>query len=327
MAATTRWVCRPPGSNWGDYGADDRLGQLNEITPGRRRQGLSEVREGITFCLSMPLDVGPGLNPSREPPNLAAVVRDGKPRYNQCAGALHPGLTDVVCDDRVTLWTQFSTQWDALAHAGALFDADGDGVPEIRYYNGWPAEDVGRSALGIEHMAATGVQGRGVMIDLKRHFGVTRLRVGYEQLERVLQTDRISVQAGDMLCVRTGFADLLLDGTRRTADDLAAACPVLDGHDAQLLEWISHTRIAVLAADNVAIEDRPAAPAQGYEGPLLPLHEHCLFKRGVHLGELWHLSPLADWLHAHDRHRFLLTAPPLRLPGAVGSPVTPIATV
>jgi len=47
----------------------------------------------------------------------------------------------------------------------------------------------------------------------------------------------------------------------------------------------------------------------------------------VNLGELWHLTPLAEWLRAHGRYRFLLTAPPLRLPGAVGSPVTPIATV
>ena len=35
----------------------------------------------------------------------------------------------------------------------------------------------------------------------------------------------------------------------------------------------------------------------------------------------------ADWLRAHNRSRFLLTAPPLRLPGAVGSPDTPVATV
>jgi hypothetical protein len=39
------------------------------------------------------------------------------------------------------------------------------------------------------------------------------------------------------------------------------------------------------------------------------------------------LSPLAQWLREHRRFRFLLTAPPLRLPGAVGSPLTPVATV
>ena len=124
-----------------------------------------------------------------------------------------------------------------------------------------------------------------------------------------------------MVCLHTGFAQLLLDGVPRTAEDLAQACPVLDGSDRQLHEWISATRIAVLAADNVAVEARPAAPEAGYSGPLLPLHEHCLFKRGVHLGELWHLTPLARWLHAHQRYRFLLTAPPLRLPGPPGRPL------
>ena len=59
----------------------------------------------------------------------------------------------------------------------------------------------------------------------------------------------------------------------------------------------------------------------------LPLHEHCLFKNGIPLGEIWRLTPLANWLREHATIRFLLTAPPLRLPGAVGSPVTPIATV
>jgi hypothetical protein len=32
-------------------------------------------------------------------------------------------------------------------------------------------------------------------------------------------------------------------------------------------------------------------------------------------------------LRDRKRSRFLLTAPPLRLPGAVGSPATPVATV
>lgn len=58
-----------------------------------------------------------------------------------------------------------------------------------------------------------------------------------------------------------------------------------------------------------------------------PLHEHCPFKPGVQLGELWYLSELATWLAAHGRSRFHLTAPPLRPLGAVGSQVTPVAMV
>jgi hypothetical protein len=42
---------------------------------------------------------------------------------------------------------------------------------------------------------------------------------------------------------------------------------------------------------------------------------------------MWYLTELARWLHEHGRHAFLLTAPPLNLPGAVGSPANPIATV
>ena len=54
---------------------------------------------------------------------------------------------------------------------------------------------------------------------------------------------------------------------------------------------------------------------------------HLESKLGVQLGEMFYLTPLAQWLREHRRYRFLLTAPPLRMPGVVGSPVTPVATV
>ena len=76
-----------------------------------------------------------------------------------------------------------------------------------------------------------------------------------------------------------------------------------------------------------AVELFSTTPWKATSHAMLPLHEHCLFKNGIHLGELWYFTPLATWLREHKRNRFLLTAPPLRLPGAVGSPATPIATV
>ncbi|MEI4884017.1 hypothetical protein Q8G49_28035, partial [Klebsiella pneumoniae] len=47
--------------------------------------------------------------------------------------------TDVISDDAVFLHLQYSTQWDSLAHVGQMFDADGDGEPEMVYYNGYRA--------------------------------------------------------------------------------------------------------------------------------------------------------------------------------------------
>jgi kynurenine formamidase len=168
-----------------------------------------------------------------------------------------------------------------------------------------------------------------VLVDLHAHVGQKRELVGYDRLMRILESDRVVVEHGDMLLLHTGFAELVLSMDRKPdMHVLESACAALDGRDARLLQWITDSGIAALAADNYAVEAYPAREAEG-EGKraALPLHEHCLFKLGVPLGELWWLGELASWLRAHERSRFLLTAPPLRLPGAVGSPVTPVATV
>ena len=81
---TQRWKKRPKGSNWGEFGPDDQVGRLNLITPEKVKQGIAEVKEGRTFCLSMPLDY-PGtnlLNPARHPPQrFATATPDGVERY------------------------------------------------------------------------------------------------------------------------------------------------------------------------------------------------------------------------------------------------------
>lgn len=353
-----RWKHAPPGSNWGEFGPDDRRGRMNLVDRAKVLQGIAEVRQGLTFCLSLPLDVpgGMALNPRRLPPQRYATLRDGKSAGAQgfcwSYASEDPLLTDVVCDDVLLMNTQYSTQWDSLAHMGSRFDADGDGAAEAVFYNGFRAgvdvlaadEDPhaladwarfpgpSAGALGIEHLAEHGVQGRAVMIDLEAHVGRTRTAVGYDQLMRILEADDVAVEAGDMVCLHTGFGDTLMAMNRQPdVAHLHATGSGLDGDDPRLLQWIVDSRLACLIADNPAVElVRPvglAGAATPLRRPRLPLHEHCLFKNGIHLGELWWLTPLARWLRANGRHRFLLTAPPLRLPGAAGSPTTPIATV
>jgi len=326
---------------------------MNYVTREKVLQGIAEVKEGISFPLSLPLDYpgGATLNPRRSPPRLAATIRDGKSagRQNFCFPLAddEPDLTDVVSDDRVLLTLQYSTQWDSFAHIGSRFDADGDGKREIVFYNGFRAgEDLvpapeGRDAepwaryegteakaLGIQNLAEHGAQGRGVMIDLHHHFGRRRHAVGYDELMKLMDQDRVEVEKGDMVCVYTGFADLILEMQKQPdAKLLHASCSGLDGRDERLLKWITDSGLAILASDNYAVEIIPVSLSQPRPAALMPLHEHCLFKNGIHLGEMWYLSELARWLRSHRRSRFLLTAPPLRLPGAVGSPATPVGTV
>jgi hypothetical protein len=254
-----------------------------------------------------------------------------------------------VCDDAVLMYLQYSTQWDSFAHVGALFDADGDGVPEVNYYNGYkPGDDFvapnpdtagqghirqGSQSLGLHHMAAHGVQGRGVLIDFRHHFGdFPRKRVGYDDLMRVMDADRVTVEKGDFVLFHTGFAEVVL-GMKGSPDanTIHSACSVVDGRDAKLLNWVTDSYAAALIADNYAVEEVDSTMRGDIDDPcakaFLPLHQHCLFKLGMHLGEIWHLTPLAGWLRENKRSRFLLTAPPLRLPGAVGAPPCPVATV
>src|SRR3954468_7697747 len=192
-----RWTQRPPGSTWGDWGDDDELGRINLLTPEKVLQGVGEGRPGETFCLSLPLDFpgGTALNQRRYPPFVRTTEDlDGNPDIFYNVHQRHiakygpPEHVDVGADDSVTLWLQYSTQWDSLAHAGAEFDADGDGVEEAVFYNGYragvdlvgPQQDAAGDGgnhrcfahhLGLEHMAFQGVQGRGVLVDIAHHLG------------------------------------------------------------------------------------------------------------------------------------------------------------
>ena len=106
---TQRWQQRPPGSNWGDFGPDDQLGRLNLLTPEKVKQGIAEVRAGLTFCLSLPLDLPGGnkLNPRRYPPQLVDYMRSH-------------GKRKVL----------FGTNFPMIAPAKALEGLDALGLPE-----------------------------------------------------------------------------------------------------------------------------------------------------------------------------------------------------
>lgn len=341
-----RWKKRPDGSNWGDFGDDDQLGRLNLLTAERVRRAAAEIREGRTFCLSLPLDFpgGNSINPRRHPPLLGHTWREGQPNFNFALERLDPNHVDVVCDDAALIHLQYSTQWDSLAHVGQMFDADGDGVPEMVFYNGYragteivspgalprdhaaAAKPAGALALGIHCAAEHGIQGRGVMVDLSDLKPGERT-VTHATLMNAMTAQEVEVEEGDILCLHTGYARRVLEMNRNPDPAiLDAQYARLDGRDEALLQWITDSGIAALVADNYAVEALPAGGCEGRHAAM-PLHEHCLFKLGLPLGEIWHLTELATWLRRNERTRFFLTAPPLRLPGAVGSPVTPVATV
>ncbi len=330
-----RWLKRPEGSNWGEFGENDQVGRMNLVTPELRLRAMEEVREGLAFLLSLPLDhPKQTIFPTRRPPRLESTqARDGSPMYDW---SFPDGSPDVINEDRIAMDLQYSTQWDGLSHYGTCFDADDDGIAEHIFYNGYrsdshfiqPGEGTPPAALalGIEQLSQSCVQGRGVLVDLRSAGAGPHGLVDYARLAKSLDEQGAKVEPGDFLCIYTGYADLLLRDGASVDSAALAACPGLDGGDPALLDWIDTSGLAAICADNPMVEKMEGI-VRCETAARLPLHELCLVKLGIHLGEFWWFGGLAGALAERGRARFLLTAPPLYLPGAVGSPAAPVGTI
>ena len=130
---------------------------------------------------------------------------------------------------------------------------------------------------------------------LHRHFGDDRVSVDFDMLMEVFEKDGVTVEEGDFFLFHTGWDDMILSmNGDPDADKLHNSGAVLNGFDDRLLEWITDSGVVALISDNMAIED-PSGYGDTQGGcSRLPIHRHCLFRLGVHLGEIWYLSELAE---------------------------------
>jgi kynurenine formamidase len=312
--------------NWGRWGADDQLGTLNFIDAAKVREAAAAVRKGAVFPLGVNFDadlVWPGDMFRRNPIHVMTVDGGDAPTLGEyLPGYGGPSEQQLVgiwetpfrfADDMIIMPLQCGTQWDALSHA--WYDGE--------LYNGVsPAAITSRGAtrLSIDAVDVKGILSRGVLLDVARHRGLDNLppntAIGPGELDAVAAAQGVDVRSGDIVLVRTGwwprFAEL------RDGAAWRAGCPGLSWTCAQ---WLHEHEIAAVASDNIALE----AAERAVENMYLPLHGLCLRDMGMMLGELWDLEALAADCAADGVYDFQLTAPPLRVTGAVGSPINPIA--
>ena len=296
----------PKVSNWGRWGPADERGTLNFITPEAVRRAAGCVKRGAIFSLGLALGAdGPqiGQGGRVNPIHLMSAI-DGRlgtdaedPRY---------------ADDFVTMPLQCATQWDSLAHV--YYDG--------QLYNGFPATTLstaGAARAGIDKVGPAIVT-RGVLLDLARTRGVERLRAGEvitpADLEAAERAEGVRAGTGDVLLVRTGhLAVFKVDGDRegymRVMPGLGIAC----------VAWLHARQVAAVASDTSAVEvipfEDPATP--------LPVHALCIRDLGLTLGEMFDLDALAADCARDGVWEFLLTAPPLKVTGGIGSPLNPLA--
>jgi kynurenine formamidase len=213
---------------------------------------------------------------------------------------------------------QCSTQWDGLGH---IFD---HGMA----WNGRRAGDVVTSAgdeiTGIEHAAAV-IVSRGVLLDVGRHLRPEdgELPDGYAitpaDLDACIaaQGATAAVERGDIVLVRTGQ----LSRVRRDGWGEYAGGPA-PGLSLTTSGWLHRTEIAAIATDTWGFEVRP----NEFDVPAFqPLHQVVIPNLGLTVGEMWDLDELALACRERGRYDFLLSAAPLPITGAVGSPINPVA--
>jgi hypothetical protein len=300
---------RLPGSglrhSWHVHGPGDQLGTLNRLRDDVVAAAAAVVRTGERIGLSLPLGL----------PSPSFFGRQS-PRHTVFAMA--PG----VWDDRLDgFYLQASSQWDGLRHLRAGDDG---------FYGGWQGSpDADQGPLGIQHWAARGIVGRGVLIDLTAGEGYdpfTHVAFGTSDLEAALRSQRTTLRFGDILCVRTGWTEKYLTLSPQERDKLAArladpfhyTCAGLAGSE-EISRFLWDTGIAAVTCDNPAVEAVPMDPGAG------SLHARLIPCLGFAIGELFDFAALALACRRERRYEFLFTSVPLNLAGAVGSPANAVA--
>jgi kynurenine formamidase len=300
----------PERHAWDVWGRADELGSLNRVGPAEVLAATRLVQDGTVVPLTLPLDEpDPGIFPNRTVyGHVVEQTRNGR-------------------DDKVdNLFLQFSSQWDGLRHVR---------FREHGYWGGRQEEDLDADgALGIDRWSVRGPMGRGVLVDVARHFADQGRPLASDEafditpavIEEVAGAQGVTFRPGDFLVLRTGWVEWY----RAQSDEKRIAmrgtvgnglsCPGLDSAR-ETAEFLWDNGIASVAADNIACERLPVDREKGF------LHRRMIPLLGMAIGEFWELSELSAACARTGRHEFLLVSAALRIPRGVGSPANAYAVL
>lgn len=284
--------------NWGRWGPDDEVGAANLIDSGAVRRAAGLVAHGTVVSLAQPLGPNTPVPGHRHPPRrfMERTPADSAHRADDPRAFRY-------AEDAVLLPTHSGTHVDALSHAWCGHEL----------YNGHPADATpGKGAIHLGAEKLSPVVTRGLLLDLVPD-GVPSLEadaaVGPGALERACERAGGEPGAGDAVLLRTGWWE-------RHAKDPDAYFAAEPGLNADGAQWLADRDVAVVGADNCAVEIYPFVTEQKFPVHLLLLHGY-----GVQLIENLDLGALA----AAGATEFMFVAAPLPLVGSVGSPLTPLA--
>lgn len=286
---------------WGLWGHADEVGAANLITPSEVQGATALVKQGRVLSLAQPLSKKTPV-PGHRGGLQHFMDRDGG---DYAAGARAKGGFQFA-EDTVVMPIHIGTHIDALCHA--WYDE--------HLYNGHASTEInsthGAKKCGVDKLPP--IVTRGVLLDVAKARGGPLAdgdSIGQAELTAVAKTAAITLQKGDAVLIRTGWLESQASKTPHSVDFNAEP-----GIDVEAALWLATSGVALIGADNFAIEAMPFP-----EGMIFPVHQRLIRDYGISLLEGVVLADLA----AIGVTEFLFAAAALPLVGGTGSPITPMA--
>ncbi len=209
--------------------------------------------------------------------------------------------------DALSMYTHTGTHIDAYHHFCLGLDC--------HTYNGFKTDEhLGDQGWKVAVDKMLPIITRGILLDVAAHKQVQMLEPSYgisdDDLEATVKRERVTLQKGDAVLIRTGRMSVWPDPQKYTYNEPGLK---LDG-----ARWLVEEKGAiVVGADNLSMEQWPSSDPNNPT----PIHSYLLVKCGVPIIEVLWLEELAGD-HVYE---FAFISAPLKIRGATGAPLRPIA--
>jgi len=289
------------------FGPDDEIGMLNLLNDVASDELLRRVT-GLPMDLSVDYFIGmPSWQAFGDP--AFQIWMTHTPAGNVVDDVIGVGDEENALvgysSDSISMYTHTGTHVDALNHFGYR--------QEI--WNNFSQD----KHLGSRYWKKGGADKhppiitRGVLIDVAAHEGVDVLPASFvvtpALLLDTLKKQGVTLQPGDVALLRTGRMQHWPDSDSYIVDEPGIA---RDG-----AEFLASQGVSIIGADTAALEVRPSLDPHNFHD----VHTYLLAEAGIPILEIADLEELS----ASGAHEFAFIGAALKIRGATGSPIRPLA--
>lgn len=287
--------CQP--SKWG---AEDELGSANLVTPERTLAASKLIKQGKSVPLGIVIDAK---TPAFPPRGLSLQVV----QPNQQGGQKLFAFNGNYNDDLIQLWLGIGSQIDGLGHLGE------NGL----YYNCLDEKEIsqitGLTKLGTHNIPP--LVGRGIVIDMAKHFGVTAMEAGQfftaADIQEAAKAQNVEIREGDVVLFYTGWTDAKLES------DPVAWASAEPGSSEDAAEWLASQNVMAVGSDTWGLDVIPPEK----EGRPFYGHVTLLKKNGIYILETMNTGPLVR----EGVNEFMFVLGQARVRGTVQMIINPVA--